>query len=477
MSAREAEKGAIMNAQNESTVAMRLAQAVHSAARREESDNETLHAVERILLDTLACAMAAVDAPPVKATREWARQIGGGPEAHILGTGETSSVLGAALCNSTMARHVDMNDCDWARDPAHPSDNIGACLAVGEVTNATPADVIKAILIAYEVQMRTTEFTKVSFFKTTGWDHTTFVTLASAAATGVLLRLDPEPLAHGLAIAASYPVPGQVRVGQISMMKAASAGLAVTRGIEAAYLAASGITGPLDIFEGRRGLSRLVLGECDWDVLTAPVDTWRLPRTCLKQYPAAYIIHSSIDAALALRREHDVAPENVSGVEIAAFGWLIEDMVHGMGGTSRYEIDARETADHSLPYCVAVSLVDGDYNLRQLDARRWEDPDVKAMLEKVTCVHDPAMDTGFPANRPTRISVTLRDGTVLTEEAPFPKGDPRKPMTDDDIARKFRTLSDAVLTPLRQQQAIDLALDFRNHGLAALFAACTPDRV
>jgi 2-methylcitrate dehydratase len=149
-------------------------------------------------------------------------------------------------------------------------------------------------------------------------------------------------------------------------------------------------------------------------------------------------------------------------------------MVHGMGGTSRYQIDARETADHSLPYCVAVSLVDGSYDLGQLDRRRWEDADVKAMLQKLTCVHDPKMDTGFPANRPSRVTVTLRNGAVLSKEAPFPKGDPRNPMSDEDIARKFRELSGAVLSPERQRQAIDGALDFRNRSLADLIAACTP---
>ena len=463
-----------MSAAKAPSVAERLARTVHRAARESETDGRVLHAVERILLDSLACAMAAVDAPPVKAARAWAQQIGGGPQAHILGTRETSSVLGAALCNASMVRHVDMNDCDWASDPAHPSDNVAGCLAVGEVTKASAAEVIKAILVAYEVQMRTTEFTKVSFFKTTGWDHTTFVTLATAAAAGVLLRLDEPALAQAIAIGASYPVPGQVRVGQISMMKAASAGLAASRGIEAAYLAANGVTGPLDIFEGRRGLSRLVLGECDWDLLTAPVEKWRLPRTCLKQYPAAYVIHSAIDAALALQRENAVPADDIQAVEVAAFGWLIEDMVHGMGGTSRYQIDARETADHSLPYCVAVSLVDGSYDLGQLDRRRWEDADVKAMLQKLTCVHDPAMDTGFPANRPSRVTVTLRNGAVLSKEAPFPKGDPRNPMSDEDIARKFRELSGAVLSPARQRQAIDAALDFRNRSLADLMAACTP---
>ncbi len=460
-----------MSTDMNASVALRLAHMVQSALQEQEPDEHILHHVERLLLDTLGCALAAVDAPPVKATRRWAQQIGGGPQAHILGTRELSSVLGAALCNSTMARHIDMNDCDWSRDPAHPSDNIGGCLAVGEVLDVTAMQLIKAILVAYEVQMRTTEFTKVSFFKVTGWDHTTFVTLASAASAGILLDLDQTALAHAFAIAGSYPVPGQVRVGQISQMKAVSAGLAVSRGIEAAYLAANGVTGPLDIFEGRRGLSHLVLGECDWDVLTAPVEAWRLPRTCLKQYPAAYVIHSAIDAALGLRHAYNLMPNDIRGIEIAAFGWLIEDMVHGMGGVSRYEIDARETADHSLPYCVAVSLVDGKYNIDQLDHQRWKDPDVTDMLRKVTCVHDPAMDAGFPSNRPTRITVTRQDGTEITKEVPFPKGDPRNPMTDEDIARKFTELSGRVLSQSRQQRVIDMALRFRNHSLPDLLEA------
>jgi 2-methylcitrate dehydratase len=459
----------------DATVAQRLASAICEAARRPVQDQVVLHAVERIVLDTLACALGATRAAPVSAARAWARMIKGDPPAHVLGTPEMTSVLGATLVNCTMARHLDMNDCDWSRDPAHPSDNIGACLAVAEVSNASVAAFLKAVLVAYEVQMRSTEFTKVSFFKTTGWDHTTFVTIASAAATGVLLGLDDERLAHALAIAASYPTVGQLRVGQISMMKAASAGLAASRGVESAYLASHGVTGPLEIFEGRRGMSSLMLGECDWDLLTAPVEGWRLPRTCLKQYPAAYIIHSSIDATLALRHEHNLTPDRISEVDVAGFGWLIEDMVHGMGGRSRYDIDARETADHSLPYCVAVSLVDGEYTLAQLEAPRWTTPEIKAMLAKVRCRHDPSMDGGFPGNRPTRVTVKTVDGEAFEREVAFPRGDPRNPLSDDHIAEKFRRLTSGVLSPERQNRAVEIALDLRRHSLQALLDACTPE--
>jgi len=458
----------------QATVAVRLARSLAAAAVHTSDDEHAIHAVERLVLDSTGCALGAHDSAPVKAVRAWAQTIGAGGRVPVLGTHETSSVLGAAQANCTMVRHLDMNDCDWAISPAHPSDNIGACIAVALATDASPMELIRSILIAYELQMRSTEFAKVSFFRKTGWDHTTFVTLATAAGAGALLRLDAGRLAHALAIAGSYPTIGELRVGQISMMKAASAGLAASRGVEAAYLASHGVTGPLEIFEGKRGMAKLMLGECDWELLTAPVGEWRLPRTCLKQYPAAYIIHASIDAALALHREHGLTPDAIAAVEVAGFGWLIEDMVEGMGGKSRYDIDARETADHSLPYCVAAALLDGEYTHLQLANKRWEDADLRAMLGRVKCVHDPDLDGGFPARRPGRVSITLRDGRVVSKQVDFPKGDPRNPLTDAELGAKFRRLSAPVLSAARQDAAIDVALNLHRRSVQALIDACRP---
>jgi 2-methylcitrate dehydratase len=459
----------------EATVAIRLAEALTGVSAATPAD-EVVHAVERMVLDCIGCALGALDSAPAAAARAWAGSMAGAPAVPILGTRQTTSVAGAALANCTLIRHLDMNDCDWATNPAHPSDNVGGCLAVAAATGASAMDLIKAILIAYEVQMRSTELTKVSFFRETGWDHTTFVTLATAAGAGTLLGLDAERMAHALAIAGSYPTIGELRVGQISTMKAVSAGLAGSRGVEAAYLASHGVTGPLGIFEGKRGMSKLMLGECDWEMFAAPVDAWRLPRTCLKQYPAAYIIHASIDAALALRREHGFEAEAIDSVEVAGFGWLIEDMVHGMGGRSRYDIDARETADHSLPYCVAAALLDGEYTHEQLANRRWEDRDLRDLLQRLRCVHDPDLDGGFPARRPGRVSVRMRDGRMLSKQVDYPKGDPRNPLTDAEIAQKFRRLSASALPSSQQEAAISIVLGLRRHELRDLFQACTTDR-
>jgi 2-methylcitrate dehydratase len=243
--------------------------------------------------------------------------------------------------------------------------------------------------------------------------------------------------------------------------------------VEAAYLAKEGVTGPLAIFEGERGVEKNVIGACDWDVFTAPLEKWRLPLTCFKRYPAAYIIHSSIDAAITLKAEHGFGADDVDEVLVEAFGWLLEDMVDGMGGTSRYEIDRRETADHSLPFCVAVALVDGVYTVRQLEERRWDAPAVKAMLKKIRCARDSAMDPRFPAERPSRVTVTLRDGRKLVSEFPFPKGDPRDPLSNEDLREKLASLAPASMNLSRQARLVHCALDFRNRTVAELVAAAT----
>ena len=121
---------------------------------------------------------------------------------------------------------------------------------------------------------------------------------------------------------------------------------------------------------------------------------------------------------------------------------------------------------------MAVALVDGEYTIRQLDTPRWRDDDVKRMLAKVKCVHDPALDGGFPARRPVRVSVTLNNGQRFTKTVEYPRGDPRNPLSDDDLAIKFRSLAEAVLAPGQMDRAIEVALGLRRFGVAELMAAC-----
>src|SRR4051812_41013628 len=107
------------------SISERLAAEVCRAAETPLKDRKIVHDVERVLLDSLACTLGAMQSPAVQAARAWARRIGGEPHATLLGTGEKSSVLGAALVNSTMVRDLDMNDTYFSRNPSHNSDNLG----------------------------------------------------------------------------------------------------------------------------------------------------------------------------------------------------------------------------------------------------------------------------------------------------------------------------------------------------------------
>jgi 2-methylcitrate dehydratase len=122
---------------------------------------------------------------------------------------------------------------------------------------------------------------------------------------------------------------------------------------------------------------------------------------------------------------------------------------------------------------VAAALLDGEYTHDQLAHKRWQDADLKDMLARVKCVHDPDLDGGFPARRPGRVSVRLRDGRTISKQVDYPKGDPRNPLTDDDLAQKFRRLSAKALSAGQQDAAIAIALDLRRHALRELFAACS----
>src|SRR5262249_19793846 len=108
-----------------------------------EFDKAVTHAVERLVLDSMGCALGAAASPAVIALRKWAQRVGGQPSAGIWGTTERSSVAGAALVNCTMTRDLDMNDTYFSHNPAHASDNIGACIAVGEAEGSTTAEVMR----------------------------------------------------------------------------------------------------------------------------------------------------------------------------------------------------------------------------------------------------------------------------------------------------------------------------------------------
>ena len=188
-------------------------------------------------------------------------------------------------------------------------------------------------------------------------------------------------------------------------------------------------------------------------------DDWMLPKTSIKFVPAEYHSQSAIAAAFELRPKIG-DPRRIKDLEIATFRVAVE--IIGKD-PEKWRPKTRETADHSLPYCTAVALVDGQVTADQFSDERLADPALLDLVGRTTVVEDPLLTAGYPAGIPNRVTVTLDDGTKLVSEIAFPPGHDKNPLTDEQLAHKFHGLVDPVLGRDRAEQIINRVSGLENN--------------
>lgn len=404
---------------------------------------------KRRLIDAFACAAGALHEPAPAAARRAALKVKGEPGAAVIGGGRSSPDW-AAFANGVHIRYLDCNDTYLSLEPAHPSDNWAAVMAAGEAAGADGRAWIAAAAVAYEVQCRLCDAASI---RARGWDHTTYGSLSSSLAAAKLMGLSHAETVHALGIAGTTGTALRLtRAGELSMWKGCAFAFAARNGVFAATLAGEGMTGPAPLFEGDMGFWQQVSGRFELAKLGGPTaDDWMLPKTSIKFVPAEYHSQSAIAAAFELRPQIG-DPSRIKGVEIATFRTAVE--IIGQD-PEKWRPKTRETADHSLPYCTAVALVDGDVSAAQFTAERLSDPALLDLVSRTTVVEDPALTAGYPAGIPNRVTVTLDDGTTLVKEVAFPPGHDKNPLTDAQLATKFHGLADPALGPDRARALWD----------------------
>jgi 2-methylcitrate dehydratase len=401
---------------------------------------EAVHEAKRRFIDSFATAVGAMPAEAYHVAKKCALRVSGNPGASILGGGRTSPEW-ATFVNGLLIRYLDFNDTYLAKEPAHPSDNLAPVLAVGEAVGATGRDLITAAVLAYEVQCR---FCDAASLRAHGVDHVTYGAISSAVAAGKLMRLDEARLAHAVGIAGVCNVAlRQTRSGELSEWKGCAFANAARNGVFAATLAAEGLSGPTPIFEGDLGFFRLVTREpfdpAPFGGEFGNADGFMINKTYIKFWPAEYHSQSAIDAAIQLRKELNGDVSAVSSIDIDTF----EACYNIIGKYPQaWTPKTRETADHSLPYCTAAALMDGDVYLHTFDEERFTDAALLDLTAKVKVHLDDALTRQYPAGIPNRLTLTLADGRKLVKEVAFPRGHARNPMTDAEVEAKFRALAD-----------------------------------
>jgi 2-methylcitrate dehydratase len=401
--------------------------------RYEDLPTRVVHEAKRRFIDSFATAVGAMEADAFAIAKRCALRVRSEPAASLLGGGQTSAEW-ATFVNGLLIRYLDYNDTYLSLEPAHPSDNLAPVLAVGQVAGAGGKELITAAVLAYEIQCRLCD---AASLRAHGWDHVTYGAISSAVAACKLLRLDAPKTTHAIGLAGVANVAlRQTRSGELSMWKGCAFANAARNGVFAALLAAEGLTGPAPIFEGDVGFMKLLTGPFDLKALGGADHAFMITGTYIKFWPAEYHSQSAIDAALHLRKEVK-DPSFIQSIDIHTFDAAVD--IIGKD-PEKWRPKTRETADHSLPYCTAVALVDGDVTLRQFDPERIADERLLGVVAKVKVHRDKDLSARYPQGIPNKVAVTLADGRRVVREVEYPRGHAHNPMTDAEVEQKFRTL-------------------------------------
>ncbi len=421
------------------------------------------------VLDSLGVALGALDGEPVAMIREQVQEFGGKPLCTLIGAGKSAPDR-AALYNGALVRYLDFNDSYLAPgETCHPSDNLAPVLAAAEYAHADGRTLLSALAVAYQVRNRLSDVAPV---RAKGFDHTTQGAYAVAAGVSRALGLDARRTANAIAIAGtSLNALRVTRTGELSHWKGLAYPATACAATHAAFLAMRGVTGPREVFEGNKGFIEAIAGpfEIDW----RQEDLESVRRRILKRYNAEIHSQSAIEALLELRAEHRLTGAEVERIELDTFQ-VAFDIIGGGEEGDKHEIRSKEEADHSLPYLLAVALLDGQVLPEQYLPERILSDDVQQLMRRVDVRPDPELSRRFPEQHSARARLHLRDGRVLEREHHDYGGFHTRSMGWDAVAAKFDRLAEPHIGPelsARIQDTVSKLDELRVEDLTGLLVA------
>ena len=388
------------------------------------------------VLDALGCAVGALQGEPIWMLKAQSKDFDGSGPCTLIGGGQTAPDR-AALYNCALVRYLDFSDAYLARgETCHPSDNLGAVLAAAEYAGRSGREFLTALAVSYQVQCRLSDEAPV---RARGFDHTTHGAYAVAAGVSRALGLDRARAANAIAICGTaFNALRVARTGALSHWKGLASANTAFCCTHATFLAMRGITGPLEVFEGNKGFMEAIAGpfEIDW----SKEDLERVTRTILKKYNAEIHSQSVLEGILEIKEEQALRAEEVEKVEVEIFDVAYHIIGGGEEG-NKTVVRTKEEADHSLPYMVAVAVLDGRVMPEQYRPDRLQRKDVQTLLQKVAVRPADDCSRRFPEEMPCRIILTLRDGRVVVKEKRDYEGFRTRPLSWENAVKKFERLS------------------------------------
>lgn len=426
-----------------------------SATRYEQLPAEVIHATKRALLDYLACAIAGSSMPVSAALRAFFEEDDLSRHAAVVGQRTRLSAGNAAFLNGSHAHGLDFDDGN-TQGSAHPGGAIfPAVLAAAERHGAGPKEIITAAVVGYDVMLRIA----ATMHPTTarkGWHNTAVAGVFGAtAAVASILKLDARTTRDALGLAGSFAGGIREYLAEGAEIKRLHPGKAARDGLLCAEFARRGVTGPSRVLEGEMGLLRIVAGDAirPQHLLEGLGQRYAIADTYFKPYPCCRHYHAAIDAVRALRDEHKFRPEDIESVAIGLYSV-------GVLGHDHTAVDTLLEAQMSAPCAVALAIMDGDVTAPGFMPQSLERPEVASLMRRTTTRLDAECEGIYPEIRSGVVRLVLTNGSTLERRVLRPKGEKDNPMSDADLAHKFRSNCEPLLGVARTDALLDAVRDF-----------------
>lgn len=415
--------------------------------RYDDIPSKVITEAKKVLLDCIGITVAGCLEPAGRIITELVREIGGLPNASVVGAGFKTSVLNAALANGVMAHAPDFDDGGHPKIPLSRSVTVlPAVLALGESLEATGKEVLLGYIIGFDVISKVSDGISDKHHYRWGWRTTgTVCTLGAAAGAAKMLKLGKEETCRALGIAGSGA--GGLRQNLGTMTKALHAGNAARNGVLSALLSQKGFTGTEEGLEGQFGFCQCFCGSegYDLDRMTANLGKtfeFVTPGVGIKRYAACMSNHQTLDAIFNLVGEHKFGLDEIEKVECGVSREVIDQLFYlnpqrGLEGK------------FSLQYCVAIALLDGVVGLGQFTDEKVQNPKVHEVMKKIHVYEHPELKgkTLDKLDKFSEVTVHLKGGRIFSNRVKLVRGRPGNPLGYDEIVLKYRDCASRVLPP------------------------------
>jgi len=432
--------------------------------------------LKRHLLDALGSLIYAQTSPTILklASQIRALQPGGACETPMLGN---LPIDRAGQWYTALIRYPDFMDNFIGKEATcHPSDNIGPLLAATQHLNLNGRDFLLAMAIGYSIECNLVEDLPVMI---KGFDHTVLYAYSVTAALSKLFNLSSVQTAHALGMAGSSFVPLVTsRASYTYEWKGLASSMVALGCMNIVLMARENLTGPITVFEGPKGIAQTMNMKLEHHWKSEDLNIIR--RCVMKSYNAEVHCQSSLEAAEDILWEFKIDADHIKAIDITTFLTAYHIVGGGVYG-DRKNVYSKEQADHSLPYVLAVLLLDGEVYPEQFTEERITRKDVQTLLKKikvdtVSPLHKPLPFAGildpytdaYPEKLKTKLVIEMQNGQKFTREKSDYHGFYTRPFSWEDTIGKFKKLTGKLLEEQNQDKIIDMIADFENHPVRDL---------